>query len=205
MGFWDAVASAGPYANNPVQTDYHTTHLRPHHSTLYDPDALPDAQPTASKHWRQTKRKEIRLNHFKPHKLLDTSHCASSVDSATLRSSARLNFCRKPSHSSFSNNMFCCTALQTTIYSSSWRFFLHFSKIKLWKQSHTWNAYSSSEIDKNCCILKFHLNCCTWKGNGSCMLIRPLQDCSKNPVILYMFQHLCQCHINKTGFTFSLL
>ena len=148
---------------------------------------------------------EIRLNHFKPHKLLDTSHCASSVDSATLRSSARLNFCRKPSHSSFSNNMFCCTALQTTIYSSSWRFFLHFSKIKLWKQSHTWNAYSSSEIDKNCCILKFHLNCCTWKGNVSCMLIRPLQDCSKNPVILYMFQHLCQCHINKTGFTFSLL
>jgi len=24
----------------------------PHHSIFYSPDALPDAQPTASKHWR---------------------------------------------------------------------------------------------------------------------------------------------------------
>ena len=51
MGFWDAVASAGPYANN--------LHLaldrQPHqhlitHSIFYRPDALPDAQPTVSKH-----------------------------------------------------------------------------------------------------------------------------------------------------------
>jgi len=51
MEFRDAVASAGPYANN--------LHLAPdnHASTpplsFYRPDALPDAQPTESKHWRQ--------------------------------------------------------------------------------------------------------------------------------------------------------
>jgi len=38
-GFWDAVASAGPYANNLHLIDQ-----------FYRPDALPDAQPTASKH-----------------------------------------------------------------------------------------------------------------------------------------------------------
>jgi len=47
-GFWDAVASAGPYANN--------LHLTPDNHTntssfsFYRPDALPDSQPTASKH-----------------------------------------------------------------------------------------------------------------------------------------------------------
>ena len=50
-GFGDAVASAGPYANNTsLQTDNHT--ITPS-LTFYRPDALPDAQPTASKHWRQ--------------------------------------------------------------------------------------------------------------------------------------------------------
>jgi len=29
----------------------------PHHSVFYKPDALPATQPTASKHWRQTKYK----------------------------------------------------------------------------------------------------------------------------------------------------
>jgi len=44
-----AVASAGPYAN-------HAPHFRqittpsPHHSIFYRPDALPEAQPTVSKH-----------------------------------------------------------------------------------------------------------------------------------------------------------
>jgi len=37
IGFWDAVASAGPYAYN----------LR------FAPDALPDTQPTVQKHGRQ--------------------------------------------------------------------------------------------------------------------------------------------------------
>jgi len=49
-GFGDAMASAGPYANN--------LHLAPDRQTnqnlitqsLYRPDALPDAQPTVSKH-----------------------------------------------------------------------------------------------------------------------------------------------------------
>ena len=48
MGFWDAVASAEPYANN--------QHLAPDTPSLnfYVPDALPDAQPTVSKHCKQT-------------------------------------------------------------------------------------------------------------------------------------------------------
>jgi len=44
LGFWDAAASAGPYANNlhSLQTDNHsnTSSLN-----FYRPDALPDAQP----------------------------------------------------------------------------------------------------------------------------------------------------------------
>jgi len=48
IGFWDAVASAGLYANN-----LHFA-LAPHTNTsslnFYRPDALPDAQPTVSKH-----------------------------------------------------------------------------------------------------------------------------------------------------------
>ena len=35
-----------------LQKDNHTS---THHSIFYGPDALPDAQPTVSKHWRQTK------------------------------------------------------------------------------------------------------------------------------------------------------
>jgi len=49
MGYWDAVASAGPSANN--------LHLapdrKPHQHLIaqnYRPDALPDAQPTVLKH-----------------------------------------------------------------------------------------------------------------------------------------------------------
>jgi len=51
MGFWNAAASARPYANN--------LHLAPDNHTktsslsFYRPDALPDAQPRAPKHWRQ--------------------------------------------------------------------------------------------------------------------------------------------------------
>ena len=42
------VASAGPYAN--LHLDPDTTTPASHHSVFYRPDALPVAQPTASKH-----------------------------------------------------------------------------------------------------------------------------------------------------------
>jgi len=44
-----AVASAGPYANNLHLFSREITTSTPHHS-IYRPGALPDAQPTASKH-----------------------------------------------------------------------------------------------------------------------------------------------------------
>ena len=47
MGFGDAAASAGPYANKLLQTDNHTNTSS---LNFYRPDALPDAQPTVSKH-----------------------------------------------------------------------------------------------------------------------------------------------------------
>ena len=48
MGFWDAVASAGPYAIcTLLQIDYHINTSSPN---FYRPDALPDDQPTVSKH-----------------------------------------------------------------------------------------------------------------------------------------------------------
>jgi len=52
MGFWQAVASAGPYANNlhltpELQTDNYTNTSS---LNFYKPDAVPDAQPTVSKH-----------------------------------------------------------------------------------------------------------------------------------------------------------
>ena len=46
-----AVASAGPYASLHLAPDI--TMPVPHHSVFYRPDALPVAQPTASKHGRQ--------------------------------------------------------------------------------------------------------------------------------------------------------
>ena len=49
MRFEGGLASAGPYANN--------LHLAPDTDTwslnFHRPDALPGAQPTVSKHWRQ--------------------------------------------------------------------------------------------------------------------------------------------------------
>jgi len=49
IGFLDAVASAGPYANNLhlAQTD---NHINISSLNVYRPDALPDAQPTVSRH-----------------------------------------------------------------------------------------------------------------------------------------------------------
>ena len=51
MGFWDAVASAGPYANNMHHAP--DNHSNTSSFNFYRPDALPGAQPTESKHWRQ--------------------------------------------------------------------------------------------------------------------------------------------------------
>ena len=48
MGFWDAVASAEPYANNLHLTAEITTPSL----NFYRSDALPDVQPAVSKHWR---------------------------------------------------------------------------------------------------------------------------------------------------------
>jgi len=45
---WVAVASAGLYANLHLAPDITTP--APQHSVFYRPDALPAAQPTASKH-----------------------------------------------------------------------------------------------------------------------------------------------------------
>ena len=50
MGFWDAVASAGLYANNLHIAPNKTATPTPHHSNFYRLDALPDAQPTVSEH-----------------------------------------------------------------------------------------------------------------------------------------------------------
>jgi len=44
MEFWDAVASAGPYANN-LRLALDKYAPTPHHSIFYRPDAVPDAQP----------------------------------------------------------------------------------------------------------------------------------------------------------------
>jgi len=67
-GFWDAVPSAGPYANN--------LHLAPDRSSLnfYRPDALSDAQPTVSsteENWRKNRSKHADLGYVYP--LLVTS------------------------------------------------------------------------------------------------------------------------------------
>ena len=48
---WVAVASAVPYAS--LHLAQEITMPAPHHLVFYRPDALPAAQPTASKHWRQ--------------------------------------------------------------------------------------------------------------------------------------------------------
>ena len=67
---WVAVASTRPYASLHLQTD---TTPAPHRSvffSFYRPDALPAAQPTASKHWIMCNNK-ITLSH----KMLPTNFC----------------------------------------------------------------------------------------------------------------------------------
>jgi len=48
--FWDAVASAGPYANSLHLAADRQPHQRLITQFFYRLDALPDAQPTVSKH-----------------------------------------------------------------------------------------------------------------------------------------------------------
>jgi len=51
MRFWDAVTSTGPHMQTIctlLQTDYHTNTSS---LNFYRLDALPNAQPTVSKHW----------------------------------------------------------------------------------------------------------------------------------------------------------
>ena len=47
----------------------------PHHSLFYRPDALPTAQPTASKHWRHIKKMHTKENQF----LFSASRCISQT------------------------------------------------------------------------------------------------------------------------------
>jgi len=50
----------------------------PHYSVYYRPDALPAAQPTASKHWRQMTSHQVRCNDITPGELWtrrEQSHC----------------------------------------------------------------------------------------------------------------------------------
>ena len=54
LGFGMALVSAGPYANNlHVAPDNHTNTSS---QNIYRPDALPDAQPTVSKHWMKAEQ-----------------------------------------------------------------------------------------------------------------------------------------------------
>ena len=59
------VASAGPYASLHLAPDS-TPRQQPHNSVFHRPDALPAAQSTASKHWRQIVLRPTRHNmgHF---------------------------------------------------------------------------------------------------------------------------------------------
>ena len=50
MGFRIEVASAGPYANNLYNNLKTHNHANTSSFNFYRPDALPDAQPTVSKH-----------------------------------------------------------------------------------------------------------------------------------------------------------
>jgi len=57
------VASVGPYANHLHLTARRTRQITtppPHQSNFYRSDALPNAQPTVSKHWMA--KSQCRLN-----------------------------------------------------------------------------------------------------------------------------------------------
>ena len=73
MGFWNILASAGPYANNdPIRTSLQTdNHTNTSSLNFYRPGALPDAQPTVSKQWQHQQSKHCTTDHDHDH------HCYS--------------------------------------------------------------------------------------------------------------------------------
>ena len=58
----------------------------PHHSVFYRPDALPAAQPTASKHWRQIASVWTKIN---------KQHVDKSVHKYDIQNTSRLKICLK--------------------------------------------------------------------------------------------------------------
>ena len=58
----------------------------PHHSVFYRPDALPAAQPTASKHWRHTRTRKI---HLKMHKQQGLRKRLNSPESSQIQEKQR--------------------------------------------------------------------------------------------------------------------
>jgi len=79
MEIWEAVASAGPYESLDLAPDRQP---RQHPTTqfFYRPDALPAAQPTASKHWRP------QLDHMQT--------IRTSLQTANQTNTSSLNFYR---------------------------------------------------------------------------------------------------------------
>ena len=59
---WVAVASAGPYATASLHLAPADNHTITPPLCFYRPDALPAAQPTASKHWRHKHWRHVILN-----------------------------------------------------------------------------------------------------------------------------------------------
>jgi len=54
MGFWDGSGISWTICKQSAPRTRHITTSTPHHSIFYRPDALPDAQPTVSKHIKST-------------------------------------------------------------------------------------------------------------------------------------------------------
>jgi len=52
MGFWDGSGISWTVCKKSAPRSRQTATPTPRHSIFYRPDALPDAQPTASKYWR---------------------------------------------------------------------------------------------------------------------------------------------------------
>ena len=86
------MAWAGPYANHMhMPRSRQITMPKPHHSVFYRPDALPAAQPTVSKHWRQSALKAIspwiNCAHYKGH-----WHSTTSLLIALLPARSEMNW-----------------------------------------------------------------------------------------------------------------
>ena len=78
----------------------------PHHSVFYRPDALPAAQPTASKHWRQIASVWTKIN---------KQHVDKSVHKYDIQNTSRLKICLKYIKSNTHMHMHTCTRTHTPI------------------------------------------------------------------------------------------